>query len=290
MRRGWFVPVGAMALLGGVVLAAGPAAGASAATGQSAVRQSAAWHFAVRHSHAWHFAVRHFATGHRAHRFVVRPGGVVRHLVGPGEVHHATSANWSGYALHGGTYKSVSANWTEPRAHCKAGDGHDFSSFWVGLDGYTSGTVEQTGTDTDCKGATPKYYAWYEMFPARSIALRHPVRPGDHLSASAVWTGGSKFTLKLTDQSRGWTATEHRSLASARRASAEVIVEAPSSPSGELPLANFGTVQFTGARVNGAKIGSHHPTKITMEPSSTPLDKVSALSNGANFSATFLHR
>ena len=265
MRRGWRVSVGALALLGGSVLAVSAAVGASAATG-------------------------HAATGHRATRFVVRPGGLVHHLSGPAGARHAISANWSGYALHSGRYKSVAASWTEPRGHCKAGDGHDYSSFWVGLDGFGSRTVEQTGTDTDCQGATPRYYAWYEMYPAGSKLIRHPVRPGDHLSASTVWNGGSSFTLKLTDHTRHWTAIEHRKLASARRASAEIIIEAPSSRSGELPLADFGTAHFTGSRVDGTKIGSHHPTKITMVVSGRHLDRVSALSSGANFSATWLHR
>ena len=266
MRRGWCVTVGALALLGGSVLAASTAAGASAATGHSA------------------------AASHRARPFVVRTGGLVRHLVGPARLRHATSANWSGYALHGGKYRSVSANWTEPRAHCKAGGGHDYSSFWVGLDGYGTTTVEQTGTDTDCQGATPRYYGWYEMYPAASRRLSHPVRPGDKLSASVVFNGGGKFTLKLTDHSRHWTAIEHRSLGKATRASAEIIIEAPSTLSGELPLADFGTAHFTGARVDGSKIGSHHPTKITMVVRGRRLDRISALSKGANFSGTWLRR
>lgn len=261
MRRGWCVPVGALALLGGSVLAASTAAGASAATGHHA--------------------------GHRV--AVVRPGGLVKKMSGF-RTRHATSANWSGYALHHGTYRNVSANWVEPRAHCKAGDGHDYASFWVGLDGYGSNSVEQTGTDADCQGATPKYYAWYEMYPAPSKRIVHTVRPGDHMSASTVYNGGGVFTNKLTDHTRHWTATERHKLASAKRASAEIIVEAPSSLSGELPLANFGTVHFTGSRVNGTKIGGHHPTKITMVVSGRQLDRVSALSHGTNFSATFLRR
>jgi hypothetical protein len=261
MRRGWCVSVRALALLGGSVLAVGAAAGASAASGHLA--------------------------GHRV--AVVRPGGLARQLTGFG-TRNATSANWSGYALHHGTYRSVSANWVVPKAHCKAGDGHDYSSDWVGLDGYGSNSVEQTGTDTDCQGATPRYYAWYEMFPAPSKLIGHTVRPGDHMTASTVFNGGGKFTNKLTDHTRHWTATEHRKLASAKRASAEIIVEAPSSQTGELPLANFGSVHFTGSKVNGTKIGSHHPTKITMVVSGRHLDRVSALSHGTNFSASFLRR
>ncbi len=280
MRRGWCASVGALALLGGSVLAAGAATGASAATG----------HGVTGHGVTGHGVTGHWATGHRADRFVVRPGGLIQHLTGPAGTRHATSANWSGYALHGGTYRSVSASWTEPKGHCTAGDGHDYSSFWVGLDGYGSSTVEQTGTDTDCQGGTAKHYAWYEMYPAGSRRIGHTVKAGDKMSASTVWNGGSRFTLKLTDHTRHWTATEHRTLGSARRSSAEVIIEAPSSASGELPLANFGTVHFTGSKVNGSKIGSHHPTKITMVVNGKHLDRVSSLSSGANFAATFLHR
>jgi hypothetical protein len=258
--------VRALAALGGSVLAAGAATGAFAATGHSA------------------------ATGHTAARVVVRPGGLIRHLAGQAGLRHATSANWSGYAVHSGTYKSVAAHWTEPKGHCTSGDGHDYSSFWVGLDGYGSGTVEQTGTDTDCKGATVKHYAWFEMYPAGSVLISHPVKAGDKISASVVYKGGGKFTLSLTDHTRGWTATEHKSLSSAKRASAEVIIEAPSSLSGELPLADFGKVYFTKSKVNGTNIGSHNPTKITMVVGGRRLDKVSALSGGTNFSATWLHR
>lgn len=266
MRRGWSVPVGALALLGGSVLAASTAAGASAATGHSA------------------------ATRHRMAQAVVRSGGLVRHLAGSAGVRHATSANWSGYAAHGGTYKSVAAHWTEPKGHCTSGDGHDYSSFWVGLDGYNSGTVEQTGTDTDCKGATHLHYAWFEMYPAGSVRIKHTVRAGDKISAQIAYKGGGKFRLSLTDHTRGWTAIEHKSLSSAKRSSAEVIVEAPSSLSGELPLANFGKAYFTRAKVNGTKIGGHNPTKITMVYQGRQLDRISSLSNGTNFSATWLHR
>src|SRR5579884_4318905 len=74
----------------------------------------------------------------------------------------STSTNWSGYAVTGNRFTSVSASWTEPAVTCS---GTAYSSFWVGLDGDTSNTVEQTGTDADCSGSTPQYYAWYEMYP-----------------------------------------------------------------------------------------------------------------------------
>jgi hypothetical protein len=256
MRRTWCVPVAAFAIVGGSMLAT---ASAGAAT-------------------------------HAAHS-TVQPGGVAQHLVSPFSAHgqtNATSSNWSGYAVHSGTYKSVSASWTEPTGKCSGSSGHDYASFWVGLDGYSTNSVEQTGTDTDCRSGSPVYYGWYEMFPKGSVNINKPMKPGDNISASVVFNGGGAFTLTLKDTTQGWTATENKSLASAKRGSAEVIIEAPSSQSGELPLADFGTAHFTASKVDGSNIGSLHPTKITMVIGSKHLDKISALSGGANFSGTWL--
>ena len=96
------------------------------------------------------------------------PGGPI-HLVGAspnvrgGISHQAESTNWSGYAATTGTYTSVSASWTQPAGTCSRGD--QYAAFWVGLDGYSSSSVEQTGSEVDCVGWTAQYYAWYEMYP-----------------------------------------------------------------------------------------------------------------------------
>src|ERR1035438_10402374 len=66
--------------------------------------------------------------------------------------HQATSTNWSGYAATTGTYTSVSASWTQPKGTCTSGD--QYAAFWVGLDGYSSSSVEQTGSEVDCVGRT----------------------------------------------------------------------------------------------------------------------------------------
>ena len=50
-----------------------------------------------------------------------------------------------------GTYTSVSASWTQPGS-CSGGD--QYAAFWVGLDGYSSSSVEQTGSEVDCIGRT----------------------------------------------------------------------------------------------------------------------------------------
>ena len=59
--------------------------------------------------------------------------------------------------------------------------------FWVGIDGFTSGSVEQDGTLIECSGGRAFYFTWWEMFPTNSIqVVGSSVRPGDAISASVV--------------------------------------------------------------------------------------------------------
>ena len=142
----------------------------------------------------------------------------------------------------------------------------------------------------DCVGGHAQYFGWYEMFPAFPVNFASPVRPGDHFTGSVTFTGGGHYTLVLKDTSRGWSHTIHKTLNSAKNASAEVIAEAPSSSGGILPLTNFGTVQFSNAAVDGAAISAAHAVKITMvNGSGRAKDSVSALSSGKNFSVKWLH-
>lgn len=199
---------------------------------------------------------------------------------------NSTSSNWSGYAVTGGRYTSVSASWTEPSVSCS---GTAYSSFWVGLDGDTSSTVEQTGTDADCSGSTPQYYAWYEMYPKYPVNLSGTVKPGDHLSASVTTDGNGSFTLTITDSTQGWTNTTKAKLHSAALASAEVIAEAPSSRSGVLPLANFGSVGFSASTVNGVAMNTLSGLDpITMQSGNTVKAQPSSMSNGS-FTVTWKH-
>jgi hypothetical protein len=197
-----------------------------------------------------------------------------------------TSTNWSGYVLTGGTgaFSSVSSSWTEPAASCSSGT--QYAAFWVGLDGYNSSSVEQTGTDSDCSGGSPDYYGWYEMYPADPVYFTNPVAPGDSLSAS-VAVSGTSYTLTLTDSTQGWTQTENES-GSYTDSSAEVITEAPSSAQGPLPLADFGTIGYSASAANGASFSTQDPTSITMVAGDgDQLDSTSALDGSGGFSNTW---
>jgi hypothetical protein len=210
----------------------------------------------------------------------------------------ASSTNWSGYAVTGatGAFTDVKATWVQPTATCSRRQ-TAYSSFWVGLDGYSSSSVEQLGTDSDCSRGKATYYGWWEMYPNPSMELStssYPVSPGDTLTAEVHYTG-SAYTLTMSS-SRGWNFSTTQS-GSFSRSSAEWIAEAPSSCSitcSVLPLANFGTVNFSGSTANGATIGSYGSSvwvDITMATSGgTVKAQPSALNgSGDGFSDTWHH-
>ena len=228
------------------------------------------------------------------------PGGPV-HLVGAGSAsaqargagirHQAESTNWSGYAATTGTYTSISASWTQPAGTCSRGD--QYAAFWVGLDGYSSSTVEQTGSEVDCSGRTPQYYAWYEMYPGPSEDYSYTVKAGDHFTATVTALGGDNFSLQIADSTQRWSQDTKATLdQTPALSSAEAIVEAPCCTygGGALPLTDFGTANFSGATANGSAIGSASGlTEIAMVDNfGRDKDIVSALSGGENFSATWL--
>jgi peptidase A4-like protein len=205
------------------------------------------------------------------------------------KISHSTSTNWSGYAVTGTTYRSVSASWTQPQVDCSVTP-TGWSSFWIGLDGDNSNTVEQTGTEADCSSGKAVYSAWYEMYPKFPVNFSNPVFAGDHFNSSVTTDGRGNFTLTLSNTTRGWTQTNSAKLKSAHLSSAEVIAEAPSSSGGVLPLADFGSVGFSSAKVNGTALTSSTPglDPITMKSGSTTKAAPSSLSNGS-FSIDWSH-
>ncbi len=221
--------------------------------------------------------------------YMMMPGPAAHGAVAPGAANATatTSMNWSGYAATGGRFTSVSAAWTQPAVTCTAQD--TFASFWVGLDGDGTQSVEQTGTEADCVNGTAAYSGWFEMFPAAPVFYNNPVQPGDAMSASVTTSGNGTFTLTLTDQTQGWNQVTTQTSATAQLGSAEVIAEAPSSATGVEPLSNFGTVNFSAATANGAPIGNNaNLSELTMVSAGGATEATpSALAGGNAFSITW---
>jgi hypothetical protein len=288
MLRRWCLLLAMLAVTVGTALMAGPASAMTGTVlGQAGVGGGVSWPWPPPGTEHW------------------VPGGPVNGRTFSSKTGQAESTNWSGYAGTTGTYTSVSATWTEPKGICTSGD--QYAAFWVGLDGYSSSTVEQTGTEVDCDGRTAEYYAWYEAYPAASNEYNpttYPVKAGDVFNASVVYNStNNNFVLTLTDTSEtpNWTATTTVAVAKALRSSAEVIAEAPCCTAfgGILPLTDFGTVNFSNAMVTPTSgtseaIGSAPGlTAITMVDNFGREDKdtVSALTpsgvTGIDFSCTW---
>ena len=227
------------------------------------------------------------------------PGGLMHRPSGAlqsharGVVGQAESTNWSGYAVTGGdgAFSSVSASWTQPTASCTSRRSDTYAAFWVGLDGYSSDSVEQTGTLIECVGRTAEYFGWYEMYPSALVTYSNTVRPGDAFSASVTFSGSETYTLVLKDSTEGWTQTQVINESGLDRSSAEVITEAPccTSSGGILPLADFGTVSYTGSADNGSSMGTQSPTEIVMvDNSGLDKDTTSSISSSGAFSNTWV--
>jgi hypothetical protein len=183
--------------------------------------------------------------------------------------------NWSGAAKTGSGFSSVTSAWTEPSVTCNSYN--DLMAPWVGIDGYGSSTVEQTGVATDCSYGYPVYQAWYEMYPAGPVyysTSSYPVYAGDHFTGT-VTRSGTTYTLTLTNTTRGWTARTVQSL-SASNASAEVIIE---SPTASYP--NFGTVYFTNSQINGSNLANWAPVLMDASNGYWYEDHTSAVSGGS---------
>jgi len=220
--------------------------------------------------------------------YPMMPGSSGSSGLGPDNSADMTSVNWAGYAATAqtqGSFTSVSASWTEPAVTCSGGQ--TFAAFWAGLDGDGTPTVEQTGTEADCTGATASYSGWYELFPNAPVFFDNPLQPGDQLTASVVSDGGGAFTLTLTDATAGWQQSIQQSAPDAELGSAEIIAEAPSNGQQILPLSDFGTVNFTNVAINGQPLGATgNLTSIAMGDSTATLASPSAITDNNAFTVT----
>ncbi len=165
------------------------------------------------------------------------------------------SGNWSGYAATGASFSSVLGTWTVPVADCAAG-ATTYSSQWVGIDGDGDGTVEQDGTDSDCSGGVPTYYAWWEMYGDDTLAANYgdanqllpaayPVSAGDTITATVTLTSPG-WMLTIDDAGR-WTYQNGPFYLPTPQLSAEWVVERPELNGYLTSLTDFGTASFSNA-------------------------------------------
>jgi hypothetical protein len=130
------------------------------------------------------------------------------------ETTSTTSSNWSGVVdFSGASYYNNSSSFyyiydeyvvpVAEAATCNAT--WEYSSSWIGIDGYGSADVLQAGTESDayCTGSTTyTYYSpWYEWYPYGEVRVTSvPVAPGDDIFVE-VWhtsaTQGYAYLVNL---------------------------------------------------------------------------------------------
>ena len=188
------------------------------------------------------------------------------HGGGGGTSYGWSSSNWSGYAVQttsASPFNSVSGSWTVPAVTKPKRGNSGYSSAWVGLDGFfnSPSSLIQTGTEQDFYYGSGHYSAWWTsqaqgyqeqvITSGCSWGGTHcgSVTPGDVMTASVTRTGS--ITLSDGSSSHGWGFSTGIAY-TGPGLSAEWILEAPSSTSGVLPLANYGSAAFDPGTVNGS--------------------------------------
>jgi Peptidase A4 family len=168
-------------------------------------------------------------------------------------IEKGSSINWSGYASATnidnpvpGTVTAVNGTWVVPQLKATSNDSS--TALWVGIDGYSSPTVEQLGTEHDWSNGEQQNSAWYEMYPNPSYQITgFPLDVGDVIQAEVVYQGNSEFKLSMVNHTKQVYIVIPGNLTKstvAKRSSAEWILEAPYL-SEVLPLSDFQEVPFT---------------------------------------------
>jgi hypothetical protein len=219
------------------------------------------------------------------------------------------SSNWSGYADMGSGFSAVNSNWTVPTISCTAAT--SYSAHWIGIDGATSSTVEQDGTEANCSGGAPSYDAWYEMYGDNAVnngyevelaPSSYPVYPGDAMTAS-VSVANNVWTLAVSDagsaaNAHNWQFSTAINYSGAAQTSAEWVVERPEIcyiifGCSLTTLANFGSVTFTNSTATensstGPISAAASYAAIEMMDGSTPVAVPSSLDpTGTIFTDTY---
>jgi hypothetical protein len=140
------------------------------------------------------------------------------------------------------------------------------------------------------------------MYPSASVTItKLKVSAGDTITASVQYvTSGAykgQYLLSITDVTTSSSFSIYQSLSSAKRSSAEWVVEAPSSTSGVLALAKFSSITLSScyATINGTTgaIDTWSSYRINMISSSgsTTLDSTSTLTDSnstSSFTVTYV--
>lgn len=219
---------------------------------------------------------------------------------------HDLTTNWSGYVARSTrSFSCVEGGWTQPSLSCPA-NGSASLAIWIGFDGETGpsrATLEQIGTNSDCRDGHAQTFAWFEILPNDRFeqVLGIDVSSGDRIGASIAMVGRS-YHLVIEDLTTGEVQDTFQHSPGGRRLTAEWVVEAPTvgcpNDCQVALLASFGTTTFSSARAilagQTGPIGDGRWTRVRLDlESRSGLLKArpgALAKDGASFAVVWHHR
>ncbi len=183
----------------------------------------------------------------------------------------SVSPNWSGYIVQNGAFNGVSATFnvaglTSPQPSvCNTGSSGSLSpncatAEWVGVDGANNADLIQAGVVEVPVVGTSSYciQPWWEILPAPPTYFTNScnaVAAGDSVSVDVYeTTTANLWEIQIRDNTNGLSFSTQQSYAGPG-ASAEWIVEAPTSSQGIMTLSPYTPVTFTNPSYSLAPLG-----------------------------------
>jgi len=192
-------------------------------------------------------------------RMLLAAGGFVSD---DGSVKQVRSTNWSGYAqsTHSrGTFSAIEDTWIVPKV--ATGPGHQYASDWVGIGGFTDGTLVQAGISEWNAEGSAKYIAWTEILPHSGMTIQGlEISPGDKIKTIVEETSANRWSMMVYDLTTGKSGGRTVSYSSSG-SSAETIHERPVVKGRVSTLANTTNVTF-----NPGRYSTSHPGTPSWRP------------------------
>ncbi len=183
----------------------------------------------------------HPSPGGRMIRSSLPPGTVNAVIAGATQV---GATNWSGYAQNSATkatFTAVQDTWRVPTVSTTP-SGSQYSSDWVGVDGFSNSSLVQCGTEADNVGHKAVYDAWTEILPAPEVVITGlAIHAGDEIFAQVKETKANTWLMQVKDLTTGKSGSRTVSYATPGT-SAEVIHERPLVNGSLASLAKTGKV------------------------------------------------
>ncbi len=210
------------------------------------------------------------SSGAPALRAPLPPGFAPLPLTAPLSTEQVGSYNWSGYALTGGSFHSVVDTWKVPTVDT-ALSGHQYSSDWVGIGGWSDGTLVQAGTEADNVNGKATYGAWTEILPAAEDPLTLAIHAGDTITTTVEEISANVWEMKVADETTHQTQERTVSYSGSSHGSVEAVHERPCIADGCESVSDFATLtDTTNVMFDPGKYGTKAgkaPKKRLLKPS-----------------------